>query len=139
MKAIVVSLSATCLLASTVVLTACSIDPVSKESDLAYTDEVVAGTPEKVMRSLQDRQRRCGSFLGALTVNGTYMPDAPDQILEIQVHMSSLGPVGMGRVRMSPADDGTLVRVGVKARDAAGGARKKISALAADPSLPCDY
>jgi hypothetical protein len=128
-----------CLFISSVSLTACSLDPVKKESDLAYADEIVGATPEKVMRSLQDRQRRCGALIGSLTVSGSFMPGETEQVLDVQMNGLSVGPVGMARLRMSPAEGGTLVRVGVSPKDLDGSARKKISAIAADPSLPCDY
>ncbi|WP_322046954.1 hypothetical protein [Paraburkholderia sp. J67] len=139
MKKITAKFGTACLLPLSIAMTACSFDPVKKESELSYVNEVVAGTPEKVMRSLQDRQRRCGSLIGAITANGSYMPDEAEQVLDMQVHMSNLGPLGVGRLRMSATEGGTMVRVGVPPKDIGGSAQKKISALAADPSLPCDY
>ncbi|WP_449412057.1 hypothetical protein [Pandoraea soli] len=139
MKKISAIWATACLLPLTIALTACSVDPVKKESDLAYVNEVVAGTPQKVMRSLQDRQRRCGSLLGAITVDGSYMPDEADQVLDMKMHMPNLGLIGLGRLRMSSTEGGTLVRIGVPPRDIGSSAQKKISALAADPGLPCDY
>lgn len=67
------------------------------------------------------------------------MPNEVDQVLDVQAFIPHAGQVGMARIRMSLTAAGTLVRVGVPPKDVGGSPQRKISALAADPSLPCDY
>lgn len=121
-------------------LAACAPPPVRRESDLAWSEVVVSGTTAQVFRSIEERTRRCGFLVDTFTAEGSFYPDTKEQALDLRTHFGAES-IGFGRLRMAPADGGTLVRVGTPRL--VGGVDKKnaqaLRAVLADPALPCDF
>ncbi|MBN3754209.1 hypothetical protein G3N95_14755 [Paraburkholderia sp. Tr-20389] len=120
-------------------LAACApVDAVRKESSLTWATVTIASSPAALMRSAQERTRRCGFLVGSVTMDGSYFPDTADQALDLTVHMAGGGAVGFGRLRMATDGTSTAVRIGTPDSSFARDVGARVGRVLADPSLACD-
>lgn len=85
-----------------------------RDADLQWTQVTVPGTPAQVFSGVMERTRRCGHLTGDLLPQGSFIPGASEQVLDLALQPSNI-PNAYGRLRMTPTADGTLVRIGVPA------------------------